>query len=243
MNGPKGEGRLKIAVLTTLFLILLVILMSFKDGYVDKNDNILTKILTTPPEPTNPLVLQVQSLSEQIGQIETAYHNTLTEIERLEQERKLSQATRQQITSAINKFLNGKMKNKGNTIYMAAKSQQPELSATLLTAIILLESGSGFDSYNVRVNNNVSGMNWTSDSRYRRNGWYVQYDNVDQSIWDMAERLSKYYIAQGLTTIEQIGAKYAPLSDPREGMYGMSNAKWVFNVTRIYNQVLMEVLG
>jgi hypothetical protein len=229
-------------LIATLFLIVLVAILAAKDNYISNHDNLLTKILTTPPEPTNPLVLEVQSLSEQVSEIETAYHNTLTEIERLEQERRLSQATRQEITSAINKFLNGKMKNKGNTIYMAAKSQQPELSATLLTAIILLESGANFDSYNVRVNNNVSGMNWTSDSRYRRNGWYVQYDNVDQSIWDMAERLSKYYIAQGLTTIEQIGAKYAPVNDPREGMYGMSNAKWVPNVTRIYNQIMVEVL-
>jgi hypothetical protein len=232
----------KAFLIATLFLIALVAILAAKDSYINNNDNFITQILTTQPEPTNPLVLEVQALSEQIAEIETAYFETLTEIERLEQERKVRQATRQEITSAINKFLKGKMTNKGNAIYMAAKSQEPEISATLLTAIILLESGSNFDSYNVRVNNNVSGMNWTKDSRYRRNGWYVQYDNVDQSIWDMAERLSKYYIAQGLTTIEQIGAKYAPLSDPREGMYGMSNAKWVPNVTRIYNQIMAEVL-
>ena len=232
----------KTILLVTLFLIVLVAILVAKDSYINNNDNVLTRLLTTQPEPINPLVLEVQALSEQIGEIETAYHNTLTEIERLEQERKLSQATRQQVTSAINKFLNGKMTNKGNTIYMAAKSQQPELSATLLTAIILLESGANFDSYNVRVNNNVSGMNWTKDSKYRKNGWYVQYDNVDQSIWDMAERLSKYYIGQGLVTIEQIGAKYAPVDDPREGMYGMSNKHWVGNVSRIYNNIIAEVL-
>ena len=232
----------KTILIVTLFLMALVAILVAKDSYINNNYNFLTKILTTQPEPTNPLVLEVQALSEQIGEIETAYHNTLTEIERLEQEQKLSQATRKQVTSAINKFLNNKMTNKGNTIYMAAKSQEPEVSATLLTAIILLESGSNFDSYNVRVNNNVSGMNWTKDSKYRKNGWYVQYDNVDQSIWDMAERLSRFYIGQGLTTIEAIGSKYAPVNDPREGMYGMSNKHWVGNVSRIYNNIVSEVL-
>jgi hypothetical protein len=230
-------------LIATLFLIALVAILAAKDNYISNHDNSVTKILTTPPEQVNPLVLEVQALTYEKQEWQQAYHNTLTEIEQLKQERKLSEATRQQVTTAINKFLSGKMKNKGNTIYMAAKSQNPEVSATLMAAIIMLECGSNFDSYNVRVNNNVSGMNWTSDSRYRRNGWYVQYDNVDQSIWDMAERLNKYYIAQGLTTIEQIGAKYAPVNDPREGMYGMSNAKWVPNVTRIYNQIMAEVLA
>ena len=137
----------------------------------------------------------------------------------------------------INLFLTGKMTNKGEVIYIACKSQSPQVNAKLLTAIIILESGKDFNSHNVIHNNNVSGMNWSSNSKYPRNGWYVQYPDVDASIYDLAERLSKYYIAQGLTTIELIGQKYAPLDDPREGMYGMSNKHWVANVTRIYNQI------
>ena len=239
----KNNEVWKVSAALILFAIIAVTLLSIKDSYVAKNDNIVTRLFTTPDTPIDPMVLQLQALTDEKEQWQQAYHNTLTEIEQLEQERKLSQATRQQVTKAIDKFMNGKMKNKGNTIYMAAKSQNPEVSATLMAAIIMLECGANFDSYNVRVNNNISGMNWSNDSKYRKNGWYVQYDNVDQSIWDMAERLSKHYIGQGLVTIEQIGAKYAPVSDPREGMYGMSNKHWVGNVSRIYNQIVAEVSG
>ena len=243
------DSVIGVSVVAFFVIIVLFVKMNYIGSEITDESNWIQRLLLSATvEHKSPLELEVQALTRALTEQELSkmhlhdvVDSKLSEIERLEQERKISEATREQVTTAINKFLNGKMKNKGNTIYMAAKSQNPEVSATLMTAIMIHECGANFDSYNVRVNNNISGMNWSSDSKHRKNGWYVQYDNVDQSIWDMAERLSKHYIGQGLVTIEQIGAKYAPVSDPREGMYGMSNKHWPVNVSRIYNQILMEV--
>jgi hypothetical protein len=239
-----GVGAVAFFVIIALFVKLAYI----GNEITPESNWIQRQLLGATEEYKSPLELEVQALTDTISQQETekailndAVGQKLSEIERLEQEKRLASATKSQVVTAINKSLRGKMAGKGNSIFMAAKSQEPELSAILLTAIMIHECGHNFDSYNVRVNNNISGMNWTADSRYRKNGWYVQYDNLEQSIWDMAERLSKNYIALGLVTIEQIGAKYAPVSDPRNGMYGMDNRIWPVNVSAIYNRIVAEV--
>ena len=248
-NNNVKDSAIGVSVVAFFVIIVLFVKMAYIGNEItDESNWIQRQLLSATVEYKSPLELEVQALTRTLTEKELSkmhllnvVDSKLSEIERLEQERKLSQFSKSQVVKAINNNLKGKMKNKGNTIYMAAKSQEPELSAILLTAIMIHECGANFDSYNVRVNNNISGMNWSADSKYRKNGWYVQYDNVDQSIWDMAERLSKYYIGRGLVTIEQIGAKYAPVSDPRNGMYGMDNGTWPVNVSRIYNQIVSEV--
>lgn len=148
----------------------------------------------------------------------------------------------QKAIAVYNSYLqNTKLEGLGDVIWVASKSQEPKLSASLLLSIMLVECGKDFNSFNVRVNNNISGMNWTKDSKYGKNGWYVKYDSIEQSLFDTAERLSKYYLKEGRTTIEAIGEKYAPKDDPREGMYGMNNSKWVENVTRYYEEIMKKI--
>ena len=129
----------------------------------------------------------------------------------------------------------------GVDVMLSAKSQEPKVSASLMVAIILLECGRELKSSNLLNNNNVSGMNYTIDSQYKKNGWYVNYPSIEASIEDLAYRLSKYYIKEGRTTIESIGEKYAPVSDPRNHQHGMNNNKWVHNVTMYYNEIISKI--
>jgi len=71
-------------------------------------------------------------------------------------------------------------------------------------------------------------------------GWYNRYKDIDTSIYDMTTRLRKYYIEQGLTSIRQIGLKYAPLNDSRNGVGGMDNKKWIPKVEELCNKMLNE---
>ena len=65
----------------------------------------------------------------------------------------------------------------------------------------------------VRVNKNPGGLMGS-------NGLQT-FATLDEGIYKMAEILNKYYIRQGLTTIPQIGRKYAPLD------HSSLNIHWV----------------
>jgi Protein of unknown function (DUF719). len=63
----------------------------------------------------------------------------------------------------------------------------------------------------------------------------MTFDSIDAGIESMIRNLSRNYISQGLTTIEQISKKYAPVgaSNDPSGL----NKNWVNGVTKIYNQL------
>jgi hypothetical protein len=195
--------------------------------------NIATELFSPPPTPTpDPDKVEIEKL--------TIQRDTLTYQLEQENQAKISMNT---YISAINKFLCNNLNKKGNVYYKAANSQEPQVSPVLLVAISLQEVGQGCNSPLIKRTGNVCGMNWTNDSQYGRYGRYVDYSNkggVDASIWDMAHRISKYYIASGRCTISQIGAMYAPIDDRQNGMYGMNNNEWSANVTKYYNMILNE---
>jgi hypothetical protein len=88
--------------------------------------------------------------------------------------------------------------------------------------------------------NNPGGINWYKGCGYPKSGWYIKYPTLEQGIEDMADRLEKYYINQGLMDIHSIAAKYAPLDDSRNGKYGMDNREWPIQVTKIYNEIMED---
>jgi hypothetical protein len=93
-------------------------------------------------------------------------------------------------------------------------------------AIAIFETGNGSSSA-ARNKNNIGGM-------MGKNG-LMSFDSIDSGIEAMIRNLSKNYISQGLTTIDQIARKYAPVgaaNDPN----GL-NKNWVNGVTKIYNQL------
>jgi hypothetical protein len=124
----------------------------------------------------------------------------------------------------INQVLEGKLSGMGETIVRAG--QKNNIDPVLLAAVAIHETGNGTSKAAIEKNN-VAGM-------MGKNG-LKSYTSVKESIMDMARNLSKNYLGEGLTTISQIGAKYAPIgaaNDPTN-----LNNHWVNGVTRFVNQL------
>lgn len=86
----------------------------------------------------------------------------------------------------------------------------------LVYAIVKEETG--FDSDLFRNSNNPAGL--------RLNGDWWSFSTKDEGFIELCLEMKKYELL-GATTIEQIGAIHAPISD--------GNAGWVANVTQIYD--------
>ncbi len=100
------------------------------------------------------------------------------------------------------------------------------LDPKLLMAIAMHETGRGTSSA-FRNKKNAMGV---SDAKGPRT-----FSSVEASIYYMADQLRRNYVNNGLTTVEQIGAKYAPIgagNDPR----GL-NKHWVEGVSRYMNEL------
>lgn len=84
--------------------------------------------------------------------------------------------------------------------------------------------------------------NWTSSLYVNSNNFgglynssakkFFSYETKEDGLNAMLRTLSKGYFEKGLTTIEDIGAKYCPVGANDNG----SNKYWVGSVTDIYNQ-------
>lgn len=159
-------------------------------------------------------------------------------------------------TEAINKYLAGGLLEKhGDTFFRAG--QKHKVDSKVLAAIAIHETsvdGIPGISEVIRTTNNVGGINWTKytyvkqDGKlikilnpYKKAGWYNKYDSIEESIFDMAARLEMFYIDEGRTTLEAIGAKWAPTNDKRNGIGGMDNNSWVPHVTSVYNSIVSEM--
>lgn len=139
-------------------------------------------------------------------------------------------ARKEMIIKAINNNIGGKLKGKGEVIYKASVTNK--FPPFLQAAIIIHETGAG-TSKAVRDRNNVGGIFKGSSLKY--------YNSVDDSIYDMATRIKKYYIDEGKTTLESFGAKYCPIgasNDPTQ-----LNKHWIPSVHKNYIKLLNESGG
>lgn len=105
-------------------------------------------------------------------------------------------------------------------------ARRNDLDPNLLMAIAMHETGRG-TSRAFRNKKNAMGV---SDSRGP-----VAFRSVEQSIYYMAEQLRRNYVGKGLTTIEEIGKKYAPIgagNDPK----GL-NKHWATGVARYMDEL------
>lgn len=101
-----------------------------------------------------------------------------------------------------------------------------DIDPVLFASIAFHETGFG-NSNMVITRNNPGGLYDSS-----RGTFYV-FDTLEEGLEAMASNLNKLYISQGLVSIEQIGAKYAPVgvdNDPNN-----LNANWVPTVSLIAN--------
>ena len=153
------------------------------------------------------------------------------EIERVEKLKK------EKVIKAIANNLKGKFHGYAEDIYNEGKEHN--VNPMLLAAIMKHETANG--SSDVCVNaDNPGGINWWEGCGYPRYGWYIDYPNLKKGIEEMAKLLKTNYIDLGLADIYSIGAKYAPVSDKRNGLYGMDNSKWPLFVERNYQKIYEE---
>ena len=121
-------------------------------------------------------------------------------------------------------FLKNRFAGMEHAFYNAAT--QNGIDVVLLVAIARHETGEG-NSNAVKTKNNPGGL-------MGKNG-LQSFASLEDGIQAMARNLYKNYISQGLTTIPQIGRKYAPIgasNDPTN-----LNVHWVPRVTKLANEM------
>lgn len=124
--------------------------------------------------------------------------------------------------SQLDSKLKGKLKGWGHEFVSVGKLFG--IDPAVLASIAMHETGNG-TSRAVREGNNVGGI-------MGKNG-LKSYSNMETGIYELGRILKKVYVDQGLTTIEQIQKKYAPVgakNDPN----GL-NKDWINGVTGFLN--------
>jgi beta-N-acetylglucosaminidase len=124
----------------------------------------------------------------------------------------------------LNSQLEGKLRGTGDIFVRAGKHYN--IDPTLLASVAIHETGNG-KSRAANEKNNVAGMMGANGLK--------SYASVEDSIMDMARNLSKNYLNKGLTTIAQIGAKYAPVGASNDPT-GLNN-HWVNGVSKYMNKL------
>jgi len=128
--------------------------------------------------------------------------------------------------NGINTVLRGKLANMGQTYIDLGNKYGVDPS--LAASIMMNETGG--DSNALDNDNNPAGiMDWN-------NNWKTvkHFDTLNDGLDYAVKNLYDTYISKGLTTIDQIGSKYAPIgaaNDP-QGL----NKDWVPNVTSFYKK-------
>ena len=121
----------------------------------------------------------------------------------------------------MNNSLGGSLKNTGDIF--ASVGAKYGIDPALLAAIAVHETGNG-TSNAVKNKNNVGGM-------MGKNG-LMTFSSIEEGIDKMASNLKRNYIDKGLTSIEAIQKKYAPVgaaNDPTN-----LNSNWVNGVKKYY---------
>ncbi|WEG11240.1 glucosaminidase domain-containing protein [Pullulanibacillus sp. KACC 23026] len=129
----------------------------------------------------------------------------------------------------MNQLLDGKLAGMGAVFVQAGQTYN--VDPALLMAISQHETGNG-TSNAAKEKNNVAGMMGSNGLK--------SYSSVSDSIMDMAQNLSSNYLGKGLTSIGQIGAKYAPVGASNDPT-GLNNY-WVTDVTKNYQTIKGAIL-
>lgn len=118
----------------------------------------------------------------------------------------------------------------GHTDDFIQAGQKNQVDPILLISIAFHETGFG-KSRAVREYNNPGGiMDWENAMRTIR-----RFGTLGEGIDFMARNLYKNYISQGLTTIEQIGKKYAPVGADNDPF--SQNQYWIPTISKLVNEM------
>lgn len=126
---------------------------------------------------------------------------------------------------ALEEKLGGKLSGTAKDFISAG--QKFDLNPLFLASIAMHETGNG-TSKAIHEKNNVAGMMGKNGLR--------SYSTMQESIEAMASNLRRNYLNQGLTSVSQIGAKYAPVGASNDPT-GLNN-HWVTGVTKKLNSFI-----
>jgi beta-N-acetylglucosaminidase len=233
------------SIVFTSFIIKII----FFTGLPDANKNPFYNFMVGATTPTPiPIHEQMQIMSANFQQEKLILKKEIEDVKRERDQIKASRGElerreelrKQKVIQAINNNLGGVFKNKGDQIYKTCKLYS--VNPMMLTAIIKHETSNGTSDV-VKNANNPGGINWYKGCGYPKYGWYQKYPSIDVGIEKMARLIKTNYIDEGRGDIVSIGLKYAPPSDPRNGIGGMDNTKWATHVTNKYLQILKEAEG
>jgi hypothetical protein len=128
----------------------------------------------------------------------------------------------------LDRHLRGRFAGQGDAIVRAA--QRHGVDPRLLASIAIHETGNG-NSRGVRNNNNPGGL------MDPRTGMRTQqrFPTLEAGFDAMARNLRRNYLDRGLTTIPQIGRKYAPIGAANDP--GSLNRHWIPTVSSIYQRL------
>lgn len=225
MRFIKNKIKLKDLGTAAIIVVLLFLTLLLKENLLPQEydgRNIVTELFSPLPTPTPDSVLtENETLKTENGYMRQEIASRAKEFE-------ASRSRQQKIINVINKNLGGKLANKGEYIYRASVAN--EVPAFLVVAIMKHETGSGIDKSScLWSHNNVGGFFDGNHLKY--------YKTVEQSINEMCINVKRYYIDQGLTTIEKFGARYCPVGINDNG----TNKYWVPAINRNYIKLLNEL--
>jgi N-acetyl-anhydromuramyl-L-alanine amidase AmpD len=132
-----------------------------------------------------------------------------------------------EVASQLDSQLGGLLKNKGAVF--AEMGAKYNVNPRLIAAIAMEETGNG-TSHLLATRNNIGGI--TGPGHTGKGGDYMSYDSLDEGIEAAAKHLRERYLDQGLTTIKDIGAVWAP-PDAENDPQG-TNRQWPGAVTKFY---------
>lgn len=158
--------------------------------------------------------------------IQTNVSNTVEKVETTEQVEE-TETTEQVEVAIVEPTSTCKINNESACyIYNGAIEYGLNHNQALLVVAISRHETGGWSS-SLYVNNNNFGGLYNSSAKK-----FFSYETKEDGLNAMLRTLSKGYFEKGLTTIEDIGAKYCPVGANDNG----SNKYWVGSVTDIYNQ-------
>jgi len=128
----------------------------------------------------------------------------------------------------LNKYLKGKGKLEGQGQAFIDAQNKYGISAAVLAAICVNESGHGKSNL-AMTKNNIGGVRVSGSYEFRA------FSSVAECIDYMGSFLKKGYLDKGLTKLYQINARYCPASDPTDKTGG--NSSWAKAVNKFSNEI------
>lgn len=194
-----------------------IFLIGKANAWIDENDVVESNLLYKQGIPNEMVAVKTETEEENLepenNDIDTDSNNEVSEVSSVETEPKAEIVydglTMEELSAKLNRSMNSTIAGYGE-LY-ASYSLELGLDPYLALAITLHETGCKWEcSTLVKACNNVGGMKGQPSCG---NGSYKAFATLEDGIKGYLNNLYNNYYAQGLTTPETIGPKYAGSSE------------------------------